>query len=136
MYYNISDYNKQTATTVYCNIMHVIEDMDPSGKLVAYFGICDGCNVQYICSQVLNLLFLLSKSKWINVYQVIMAPGHCKSRIDAEVGEEKTHLEFLYGNHPLLPEEDQDINVLQVAIHKYEISKRISLAKCVYQMLC
>ena len=65
-----------------------------------------------------------------------MEPGHCKSRIDDEVGEEKTHLEFLHGNHPLLPEEDQDINVLQVAIHKYEISKRISLAKYVYQMLC
>ena len=65
-----------------------------------------------------------------------MAPGHCKSRIDDEVGEAKTHLEFVYGNDPLLPEEDQDINVLQVAIHKFENCKRTSLAKCVYQMLC
>ena len=65
-----------------------------------------------------------------------MTPGHCKSKIHDEVSAAKTHLEFVYGDGPLLPEEDQDINVLQVAIHKYEISKRISLAKCVYQMLC
>ena len=65
-----------------------------------------------------------------------MAPGHGKSRIDIEVGRAKTHLDFVYGNDPLLPEENQDINELQVAIHKYENSEKISLAKCVYQMLC
>ena len=65
--------------------MHLIKDMDPRGKLVAYFDICDGCAVQYRCSQVLHSLALLAKSKGIRVYEVIIAPGHGKSRIDTAV---------------------------------------------------
>ena len=114
----------------------MIKEMDPREKLVAYFDICDGCGVQYRFSQVLHSLALLAKSKGIKVYRVIMAPGHGKFTINSEVGRAKMHLDFVYGNDPLLPEEDQDINALQVASHKYEPSERISLAKYGYQILC
>jgi hypothetical protein len=61
LYLHLSDDKKQNASTVRCNIEHLINDIDARGdmpreKLRGVFEIPDGCAVQYCCGMILHSL--------------------------------------------------------------------------------
>ena len=67
LYTHLSDNKKQDASTIRCNLEHVLGDLDkrkemPRELLQAVYNIVDGCAVQYRCGVVLYTMAMISYS--------------------------------------------------------------------------
>jgi hypothetical protein len=95
LYTHLSDDKKQDASTIRCNIEHVLNDLDegerPRKLLNALYDITDRCSVQYRCGQVLYSLSQIASSWNVSFTRCVQAPGHGKEEVDGIVGTEKTY---------------------------------------------
>ncbi len=137
LYTHLSDDKKQDASTVRCNIEHVLNDLDeeerPRQLLNAIYDITDGCAVQYCCGQVHSLSQVASS--WnVCFTRCVQAPGYGKEEVDGIVGTEKTYADSVFARPGRLAEEDGDDYKAQ--IHRMEADgTKSSLAKMMYDIL-
>jgi hypothetical protein len=139
LYTHLSDNKKKDASTIRCNLEHVLNDLDgriemPWELLEAMYDIIDGCAVQYCCGVFLYTMAMISYSMRLGYTRCVQAPGHGKEEVDGLIGTEKTYADSIFARPGRQDKEDAQEHDIKAAVHRMGNGMKTSLAKMLYDI--